>query len=485
MSRVTPRRSRHRHQASNSGARQAAASDYDSDAAQHLESREATNPQPARDNTELSLRVLRRYQPSIRSILAIAANAVAYTFLESTQGWEKHGAEGTLFVCEQEPIVAPTGQVLPRVCVFVLNRRSMENLEVDLLRVTDCEVVGELIVFRLEDDVAGNNHQGEEAGAGKKVLGLWIHADESNTREVHASLILGAWQQSRQTLEVCAQAATAGQLDSGAFAPEEAGADSAAGKRLSMTELFGKKNGALLWSLINRLRSSPFSCSKMTPAMATGGDATRDANHSTASDNVVGPALENQISLVSSFEKWLAQRTEANAKHNSIIAKVQERLNSYKRWLLEAQKAQENVSENTDLWAMNARVRRESDGAPVIVVTGPGADEPIEVAPKDEKELEYLINDGFLGYMIKICHAFAKAQGTMQSLLRTANEVEQERLLLSQPPEVTVNTYIRRLQKYNDIKDIGEQLIGLVAENRGIPVRTLYENGEYGVGMPR
>jgi hypothetical protein len=248
MSRSTPRKSRHRHHASNSGPRQVAASDYESDAAQYLENRDATapppNPQPARDNTELSLRVLRRYQPAVRSILAIAANAVAYNFLEATQGWEKHGAEGTMFVCEQEPVVAPTGQVLPRVCVFVLNRRSMENLEVDLLRVTDCEVVGELIVFRLEDDGAGNNNQGEEGTGGKKILGLWIHADESNTREVHASLILGAWQQGRQALEAYVQAVQAGALDNGAFASEEARTDSAAGKRLSITELFGKKNGA-------------------------------------------------------------------------------------------------------------------------------------------------------------------------------------------------------------------------------------------------
>jgi hypothetical protein len=258
MSRATPRKSRHRHHASNSGPRQVPASDYESDAAQYLENRETPmappNPQPARDNTALSLRVLRRYQPSVRSILAIAANAVAYNFLESTQGWEKHGAEGTMFICEQEPIVAPTGQVLPRVCVFVFNRRSMDNLAIDLLRVTDCEVVGELIVFRLEDDAAAagaDNNQGEQgaAAAGKKILGLWIHADESNTREVNASLILGAWQQGRQAFDAYIQAATAGARDNGAFAAEPqavaaAGSDAAAGKRLSMTELFGKQNGA-------------------------------------------------------------------------------------------------------------------------------------------------------------------------------------------------------------------------------------------------
>ncbi|KAL2152268.1 hypothetical protein VTH82DRAFT_5452 [Thermothelomyces myriococcoides] len=259
MSRSTPRKSRHRHHASNSGPRQVAASDYESDAAQYMENRESlppsSNPQPARDNTELSLRVLRRYQPSIRTILSIAANAVAYSFLESTQGWEKHGCEGTMFVCEQEPFVAHTGEVVPRVCVFVLNRRSMENLVIDLLRVTDCEVVGELIVFRLEDDVAGtnnnnNNIQGEEgAAASRKILGLWIHADETNTREVHARLILGAWQQGRQALSSYLQAMTAMAPGNGTFASDvqasvTLGDSSAAGKRLSVSELFGKKIGA-------------------------------------------------------------------------------------------------------------------------------------------------------------------------------------------------------------------------------------------------
>lgn len=252
MSRSTPRKSRHRQHASNSGPRQVAASDYESDAAQYLENRDMaapSNPHPPRDNNELSLRVLRRYQPTVRSIIAIAANAVAYNFLEATQGWEKHGAEGTMFICEHEPIVAPTGQILPRASVFVLNRRSMDNLAIDLLNVTDCEVVGELIVFRLDDVAAGGNNQGEEGAAGKKIIGLWLHADESNTREVHASLITGAWQQGRQALDAYIQAATAGVLDNGTFAPEQQGAgagtsDTGAGKRLSMTELFGNKNGA-------------------------------------------------------------------------------------------------------------------------------------------------------------------------------------------------------------------------------------------------
>ncbi|KAK4150852.1 hypothetical protein C8A00DRAFT_45843 [Chaetomidium leptoderma] len=450
MSRPTPRKSRHRHHASNSGPRQVAASDYESDAAQYMEDRDMAlppNPQPARDNTELSLRVLRRHQPNIRSIIAIAANAVAYNFLEATQGWEKHGAEGTMFLCEQEPIVVPTGQVLPRVCVFVLNRRSMENLVVDFLRVTDCEVVGELIVFRMEGDSAGGNGHADEGTAAKKILGLWIHADEVNTREVHANLILGAWQQGRQAFDAYIQAATAGAQEGGAFASEsQAGAAT---------------------------RGTDDTQNSMCPT--------------TEGDNVIAAALQTQLALVSSFEQWLAERTEADADEPRIdlVSRIQRRLGNYRRWLLEVEQTPSTISEDVGSWAMDARVRSGSDDGSVIAVTGPGSGDPIEITAKDKEEPEYLMSDNYLGYMVKICHAFAKSQNTLRSLLQTTNEMEEGKSKLSQPPEVTVKTYIRRLQDYNDVKDIGQQLIGLIAENRGVPVRTLYEGGEYGVSIPR
>ncbi|KAK4233798.1 hypothetical protein C8A03DRAFT_19186 [Achaetomium macrosporum] len=455
MSRSTPRKSRHRHHASNSGPRQVNASDYESDTAHYMENREAAppaNPQQPRDNTELSLRVLRRYQPSIRSILAIAANAVAYSFLESTQGWEKHGAEGTMFVCEQEPILTPTGQVLPRVCVFVLNRRSMDNLVLDLLKVTDCEVVEELIVFRLEDDGAANNNQGEDGSAGKKIIGLWIHADESNTREVHANLILGAWQQGRQAFDAYVQAATAGVSGDSASATNSQAAaassgGSAAGKRLSIED--------------------------HKPSTGKG-------------DDVVNAAVQTQLSLVASFEQFLARRIESDSALSALDSRLRDRLADYWRWLCEVeQTSSEHVPEDAHTWGIEARIADGSDNETTIIVTGPSSGEPIKIAAKDTKDAEDMLRDGRLGDLMTICRAFSTAQDIMCRLLQARRDMQQEEARLSQPAEDTVNTYIRRLQEYNDMKDIGQQLIGLVADNRGVPIRTLYETGEYGVKVPR
>jgi hypothetical protein len=244
---------------SNGGPRQIAASDYESDAAHYMEAREVPRLAhlPTRTNTDLNLSVLRRYLPGIRSILSIAANAVVYTFPESGQSWEKHGVEGTMFVCEQDPIVMASGQALPRVSVFVLNRRGLDNLVIDLVRVSDCEMADELIIFRLEDDDASNSNGSGDGSAGKEVIGVWIHADEDDTREANSAIIRGAWQQARLAFKTLieAAAAEAEQLaeqtdadDGGALAdaqldiPEKSGP--IAGRRISITDLFGQRNGA-------------------------------------------------------------------------------------------------------------------------------------------------------------------------------------------------------------------------------------------------
>jgi hypothetical protein len=51
-----------------------------------------------------------------------------------------------------------------------------------------------------------------------------------------------------------------------------------------------------------------------------------------------------------------------------------------------------------------------------------------------------------------------------------------------QAPEKTVQDHIRLLKEYNDIKDIGQQLIGLIAENREVPIGSLYADGRFGIG---
>ncbi|OAQ66267.1 Dcp1-like decapping [Pochonia chlamydosporia 170] len=211
MSRQTPRKARHTRQPSNLIP---AVSDYESDAAA-IHSHYA--PPPPRTNTELNVSVLQRYLPSIQAILSIAANAVVYTFDSDSASWDKSGIEGTMFVCAQSPL--PESH-LPRACVFVLNRRALDNLVIDLARVSHVEIAGELVILKVE----GNWEEGD------KVIGLWIHNDKDETREINGAMIQESWK--------VARVEGAGEEPG----PEAGPAMQAIGRRLSLSDLFGKQH---------------------------------------------------------------------------------------------------------------------------------------------------------------------------------------------------------------------------------------------------
>jgi len=237
MSRPTPRK-RHRQNPSvggSGGHRAIPASDYESDAAQYMAARDVLPSAqiPQRTNTELNLSVLRRWQPDIRSIVSIAASAVVYKFTPATETWEKSGEEGTLFVCEQEPLVVG-GRAFPRACIFILNRKGLDNVIVELAEATDCDFTEELLIFKLENRWAGEAGAGDYQGP--RVLGLWIHADRDDTQQVNADIIQQSWRQIRESL--AAAAATAPP----AVSPRQesyGSAMQAAGRRLSISDLFG------------------------------------------------------------------------------------------------------------------------------------------------------------------------------------------------------------------------------------------------------
>jgi hypothetical protein len=51
----------------------------------------------------------------------------------------------------------------------------------------------------------------------------------------------------------------------------------------------------------------------------------------------------------------------------------------------------------------------------------------------------------------------------------------------SRPAAETVKRHIKLLHDYNDIRDVGQGLIGMIADNRGVRIGDLYE--EFGVNV--
>jgi hypothetical protein len=173
---ITPRKVRPRQQNNPSHPPPAAIqpSDYDSEAFYEPNV-------PNRSNTELNLSVLRRYRPSIHTILSIAPSAQTYIY-SATSPWIKTDTEGTLFVCQLLPssVGAPVNY-----SIVVLNRKGLENLIVDLDTVENVEVQDDFLMVSIKGE-------GDQGG---KTFGFFIHADKSDTREVNCQLVKEKWEE--------------------------------------------------------------------------------------------------------------------------------------------------------------------------------------------------------------------------------------------------------------------------------------------------
>lgn len=116
----------------------------------------------------------------------------------------------------------------------MLNKKSLANLMLDLRKVSMFEVTNDLLIFQLEEGALMGVNQTSQAKP-VNCIGLWIHEDEVGTRDKNAEAIRQAWMECR---------GGNGYADLGGTAEMEEAAGPAMralGKRLSLSELFGKR----------------------------------------------------------------------------------------------------------------------------------------------------------------------------------------------------------------------------------------------------
>ncbi|KAJ4417648.1 hypothetical protein N0V85_001758 [Neurospora sp. IMI 360204] len=276
-------RSRNNHSYNNGGSREsgpryAQQSDYDSDAINtsyavqpsDAENRmydpknyvpevdgSATYAHTTRTNYELNMSVLKRYVSGLRAIPLTCSFVRLYEWSSTTNSWELRDVEGPMFLCECEPIVLPTGHELPQVNLFVLNRRSMENLTINLSKVEMYEATNEkFLSLKMEAD---------EAGGTGRALGFHLHSTEEKEGQCPAeypdwSLIEAQWQKARAALSAVNNQVVGAQYEQsvpnngatvadyaqapapwaslGAFSGNSEGS-SLAGRQLNINDLFG------------------------------------------------------------------------------------------------------------------------------------------------------------------------------------------------------------------------------------------------------
>ncbi|KAJ3134252.1 mRNA-decapping enzyme 1B [Physocladia obscura] len=111
-----------------------------------------------------NLRVLRRHDDSITSILDTSAHVVVYDFDEARQSWNKRGIEGTLFLVER----TANAENQHHHRLLILNRLGLDNLELDLAAALEFQVTGDYLIYR--DPVKDC------------VQGLWIYEQNDRAR---------------------------------------------------------------------------------------------------------------------------------------------------------------------------------------------------------------------------------------------------------------------------------------------------------------
>ncbi|KAF8850855.1 PH domain-like protein [Acephala macrosclerotiorum] len=214
----TPRKTRQRGQTSSSSHAQPApipTSDYDSEAFYH-------DPAPTRTREEINDTVIRRYVPSLQSIVAIAPNAVIYTFAPETETWDKANIEGSMFVCQLTPSQVTGGA---RHCIIVLNRKGMENLIIESGEIEVVEITEQFLILAFQS-------HGE-----RKTLGIYLHGSEHYPRDYVCQLVKAHWETAmEERTEVGSE-----EYDEEVLQSIEAPAENRPmGRRISLSELFGR-----------------------------------------------------------------------------------------------------------------------------------------------------------------------------------------------------------------------------------------------------
>lgn len=126
------------------------------------------------------------------------------------------------------------------------------------------------------------------------------------------------------------------------------------------------------------------------------------------------------------------------------------------------------------------RASIKSLDAKTVDINGPGVNERFKVVLSNPGEAMQTVR--YVAGIHAACQRLKEIRACFLQLVQIRQEVDQEQKHLKQPAETTVNDHIRLLGQYNKTKDVGQQLIGLIAENRGVPIGSLYADQEYGIG---
>ncbi|KAJ9144414.1 Swi5-domain-containing protein [Coniochaeta hoffmannii] len=187
--------------------------------------------------------------------------------------------------------------------------------------------------------------------------------------------------------------------------------------------------------------------------------------------------VDGQMESIAELEAWLQERSASDKTYQAIASSLYPLLARNKARLLEARRT--GVSSTSSGPSSWCTVSWSRTSANTVSVTCLGLD------PQDRFDLQ--VPDGHVdsvenvvGLLANALDNLAATDAHMSRLARLIDDMEAS--AVRGPPGEIVHNHIRLLGQYNEAKDIAQQLIGLIADNRGVPVGSLYQDDRYGVG---
>ena len=195
-------------------------SDYESDA-YYLS--DIPPPPLQRTDEELNLSVLRRHNQDVLSLEYVAPYVVVYVFSSESLSWEKSGMEGSTFLCA----LRPNAEYGYRCAVIVLNRRGLDNLQLELFSHESVEVSEEYIILK------------REANGMTQIYGLWVFREPPPSSTAHHP------EEFAKKIQECAQKVESSHIST--TAAQSNGVESEEeesipmGRQISLNQIFGQQ----------------------------------------------------------------------------------------------------------------------------------------------------------------------------------------------------------------------------------------------------
>lgn len=166
--------------------------------------------------------------------------------------------EGTLFICvEDSDENENDGGAVSNGCLFILNRKGLQNLVLDLGAVGDFELADGLLIFKLAEEGVARIPMENGEVVRPRVLGMWIYAEDEQDRRTNSALVHDMWVKARAAREEEeeeeedeegeGEGASAGVSSSSS--PTDGADDTPVvqetGRQVSLNELFGRSQNGI------------------------------------------------------------------------------------------------------------------------------------------------------------------------------------------------------------------------------------------------